>query len=307
MSFLNNIQNASNWNIGFCETSPEALVSSQKLPNIKWMKHSYRDRFFADPFILDATKTEIRILVEEYIFNSPPGLIVELVIDRKTFCLKQRYEILRLSTHLSYPAIIRKNDEVYVYPENGASGKLNLYRYDRIAKKLIDPKSILDIAVADSTIYQIAEDKYILVATKYPKTQENAFAFESEDFKGSYSEVSPMPFQKNIESSRPAGNFFRIGNKIYRPAQNCSKRYGAGISIMEFDPKTFTERPIFELLPTGYTYSLGLHTLNFHKELCVVDGYGYFYPTLGRIYASSLFSNIRKIFKKLILACNAKH
>ena len=70
MSFLNNIKNGSCWNIGFCEYTPEMLIKNRALPTIQWMKHPYKDRFFADPFILKVTDMEIVVLAEEYVFDN---------------------------------------------------------------------------------------------------------------------------------------------------------------------------------------------------------------------------------------------
>lgn len=55
MSFSKSIKNGSFWNIGFCYYTPEKLMDKKELPNIQWMRHPYKDRFFADPFILKIT------------------------------------------------------------------------------------------------------------------------------------------------------------------------------------------------------------------------------------------------------------
>lgn len=300
MSFLKDIKNNNNWNVGFISSTPEKLVSSKKLGKIQWMKHNYKDRFFADPFILDVTYTEIRVLAEEYVFSNPPGLIVELVLDKDKKELKKRYELLRLPTHLSYPAIIREDGEVYVYPENGTSGKLNIYRYDSNAHKLVEPRCILEESVADATIYKKSDGAFLLTATKFPDNQECVFAFEAPSLKSLFKQSMKEPFTISRSCSRPAGNIFEVDGKVYRPAQNCVARYGADISIMEFDPKTFEESLSFILTPLCYAYSLGLHTINFYEGLCAIDGYGYLYPLLGRLYASSLFRKFIQFNKKII-------
>lgn len=299
MSFFKNIKNGSFWNIGFCDYTPEMLIKNKALPKIQWMKHPYRDRFFADPFILNVTESEITVFAEEYVFDNPPGLIVELVLDKNTKQLKNRYELLRLDTHLSYPAIIRKGDEIIVYPENGASGRLNVYRYDAVRHKLIEPKSIHNEALYDATIYQKSDGSCLMVATKQPDNLENAYLFCAPSFEGPFSQIGESPFQPDRSCARMAGNFFEAFGQLYRPAQDCVSRYGAGTAIMQFDATTHKERKVFTLRPQSYNYNLGLHTINFHDGLCVIDGYGYLYPTLGRLYASNKIDRIRKIAKSL--------
>ena len=124
-------------------------MEKKALNKVQWLKHPYRDRWFADPFIFKVTDSEIIVFVEECPIERPKGILCELVIDRKTKRLKERYVLLESDTHLSYPAFIRQNGTVYVYPENGASGKLNIYEYDETNHRLVNPKCILEKSVAD--------------------------------------------------------------------------------------------------------------------------------------------------------------
>lgn len=300
MRFLDKIQNASNWNIGFCSLTPEQLISRRKLGQITWMEHPYRDRFFADPFILRVTDDTITVLAEEYVFDNPPGTIVELVVDRSSMKLVERHPLLTLPTHLSYPAIFRDKDTIWVYPENGASGELNLYRYDPENHKLHDAHKILDVAVADATILKKEGSKYLLIATKYPETQQKAFAYVSDNILSGFSDAQEAPVQISKKCSRPGGNFFTANGRLFRPAQDCSEVYGGALSIMEFDPETLAETFCFKISPKSYRYSLGLHTINFEDNICVVDGYGYYLPTLGRIYASGAVAMMRQLLKKIL-------
>ena len=270
-----------NWNIGFCEQTSEELIQSEALKPVRWMKHPFRDRWFADPFIYRVTESEIVVFVEECPIDNPKGIISELVIDRRTMCLKERYVMLELDTHLSYPAIFEYSGKVYVYPENGMSGCLNIYEYEGKSHKLINPVCILKEAVADASILK-RDEKFIIVATKYPDTQEKAYFYESDSLFGPYISVSLDPFQELPSCSRPGGNWIIVSGGCFRPAQNCSARYGGSLKIMLQNFPEKKEEAVFEIHPQGYRYNLGLHTINFHNQLCVVDGCGYFYPTFAR-------------------------
>ena len=285
-----------NWNIGFCEQTIDDFIQSKKLKKIKWLKHPYKDRWFADPFIYKVTDDVIVAFVEECkLFEYPKGIICELVIDRKTMRLKERYEMLELDTHLSYPAIIHYEGKVYVYPENGASGKLNIYEYDEVYHKLENPSCILDEAVADATILRTKEG-YRLIATKYPETQEKSYLYESKSLFGPYKQVFERPCQEKRSCSRPGGNWIGISQGLFRPAQDCSRYYGGALSIMQvnLDNKGYKEIDYCRIEPLSLKYSRGVHTINFHDGLCVVDGYGYLYQVPGRLF------NILKKVKALV-------
>ncbi|MBP5769816.1 MAG: hypothetical protein J6W75_00435 [Bacteroidaceae bacterium] len=272
------------WNIGFCRLTTSDFIASQTLPSIKWLNHSYKDRWFADPFIYKITEGEIVVFVEELPIENPKGIICELVIDRKTMRLKERYVMLELDTHLSYPAIIEENGRTYVYPENGQSGKLNLYEYDAVNHKLINPVCIVDEPLADSTIFRMG-DYYYLCATKYPDTQEKVYLYKSNSLKGVYLPCSESPFNINKGCSRPAGDWILSNNELYRPAQDCIKRYGHSISMMSVDIKdnTVSENIMFSVIPVSWRYNLGIHTINFKDGFCVVDSFGYLHPVIARI------------------------
>lgn len=294
---MNKYKNKINYNIGLCKLSPDELISIGLKAEVKWMKHKYKDRFFADPFILEITAEEYVILAEECLFDRlDSGCIVELHIDRISFKLKARFIVLQLDTHLSYPAIIRRGGKVYVYPENSASGKLCMYEYDYSIHKLTNPKVILDEAVVDATIFE-NDGKWYLTATKVSDTRQNVFLYMSDEFDGTYKQVSSSPFNTSLRSSRPAGDIIKSGDRLFRPAQDCVGGYGVGTTIMEI--KEITADRILEeerchITPSFFRYSKGLHTINFYKDICVIDANGYLKPIGGRIY-NTIFIILRGI------------
>ncbi len=293
MNLLRKIQYNQYWNIGFCEQTPEELVRDKRLKPVRWLKHPYRDRWFADPFIYKVTENEIIVFVEECPMENPKGIICELLIDRRLMRLKERRVILELDTHLSYPAIIRHEGKDYVYPENGASGKLNIYEYDEVNHKLVNPVCILDEAVADATIMEKG-GVYYMSATKFPDTQKNAYLYVADSPFGPFEQFGEKPYQIELGCSRQGGNCFEAYGNTYRPAQDCEERYGGALAIMNsgflYD---IQENKNFKITPQKGRFGLGLHTLNFVDGLCVIDGYGYYKPVLG-----SLYYCVRKLFLK---------
>ena len=285
MNLLRKIQYCQCWNIGFCEQTPEDLIASKALNPIQWLKHPYRDRWFADPFILKVTDSEIIVFVEECPMDKPKGIISELVVDRKTMALKERYVLLEKETHLSYPAIIRHQGKILVYPENGASGELNVYEYDANTHQLVNPVSILNESVADATILE-KDNLFYLSATKFPDTQEKSYLYESDSPYGPFIQISEYPFQTDLRFSRQGGGFFSVQGHLYRPAQDCFEQYGTALNIMESTGSGMFMKESVALRLSSHSkrYSFGLHTLNFESGMAVVDSYGYYYPFLGKLY-----------------------
>ena len=280
-----------NWNIGFCEQTPEDLIKRKALRPIQWLKHPYRDRWFADPFILKVTEEEIVVFVEECPMENPKGIISELVIDRKTKRLKKRYVMLEKDTHLSYPAIICHEGRIYVYPENGASGELNIYEYDEAHHCLVNPRCILNEAVSDATIVR-RYNAYYMTATKFPETQKRLYLYKAESLYGPYKQVFENPVIEELSNSRNGGNYFSAYGSEYRPSQDCSKRYGGALSIMNVNRWCdYQEFEAFGIRPISCRYDLGIHTLNFEEGMAVIDGYGYLHPMISRAWIA--LSNIK--------------
>lgn len=306
MNLLRRIQYSQNWNIGFCEISSNEIISGKRITDIKWLKHKYKDRWFADPFIYSVTERTITVFVEELMIEKPKGYLVELEIDRKSYEIHNRYVLLDLETHLSYPTILEYEGRTYVYPENGESGELNIYEYDRINHQLINPKCILCEALADATMLQMSGSEYYIIATKVPNVQERSYLFKSDSPFGPFEAVSSEPVQCSRRCSRPAGAWFKIDGTLYRPSQDCEAGYGSAISVMKVNSlHPFSEQLLHKIMPLSYRYNLGTHTLNFYNKsnykMAVFDGYGYFYPILGRLYYSCFvrgFLNLIKIILK---------
>lgn len=283
---IKHLLNEENWNIGFVDNfTAKDLLWHKRLPKVSWMKHSYKDRAFADPHILDVSDNEIVVLCEELVFGHK-GIISKLVVSRKDFSLIDRKELLKLDTHLSYPAIIRKDDKVYIYPENSEAAEIKLYELDTITDRLKKVSVVVLGEVTDFTIFPNQQKgTFFALATKlHPDSEENAYLFESQCIFGPYKQVYKSPVVTSRSCSRPAGDFFEVNGEIYRPAQNCVGHYGKAIKIMKvnsFDP--FEEAEQFELKPSSFRFHRGIHTLNFKENLTVIDGYGYLHPFVGRL------------------------
>ena len=150
------------WALGFVRGGIPAVMESDTL-QIDWVKMP-EDRWYADPFILEVTDDEIQLLVEDFGYNLHKGIISLLHIDRKTMNITARKELLELPTHLSFPAILRKNGHIYVYPESMRSGSLTIYEYHPDTETLSPVASICDEAVWDSVITDLFDQPLLFTA-----------------------------------------------------------------------------------------------------------------------------------------------
>lgn len=265
---------ATRYNIGFINESLKDVIEGRPI-KVNWLKHNYKDRWFADPFILDVTDTEIWVLVEEWYDPIKRGRISKLVIDKETYRLKDIIVLLELDSHLSFPAIRRAKDDIYIYPENSATGRLTEYRYNTEAEKLEKTAVIATDALTDAIQTNIFGEQ-LLFSTRLPDANgKELYIYQYDDDSKGYREKVHYHYNENL--SRSAGNFFVCEGKIYRPSQVCIKSYGDAVSIQEvgYENGCFSQREIRRIYSPHPDLDLGFHTFNTYKNLIVVDAVGY--------------------------------
>lgn len=268
------------WDLGIALKSeghrydaPEWSFHIVKAPKNKW---------YADPFILDVTAANIIVLVEEFTYSVNRGRLAKLIIDKKTYKIKSEKIILDLSTHLSFPAILRIGDSVYIYPENSASGKSTLYRFNPKDDGLVVVNTLSDLPLTDAIITEI-EGHYYLFATKIPTQNSNELTiYESNEKIGSYHPIQAISLSDN--TARSAGDIFVDGNRIIRPAQNCNGGYGVGLVFQEVTKDSEGHIAIKELFrKSPYANYIGMHTYNQYKGYVIVDLHARRHPVLHQL------------------------
>ena len=216
------------WEVGFLDNTLEGVVAGDPL-RVHWVKLPFHNRWFADPFILDYDEDEITLLCEEYSDKLKKGRIAKLLIDRRNFKLKSWKIIHELPTHLSFPRVIRNRGEIYIHPENSASGNHILYKYDMEMDCLVEGRVISDEPLTDPIMLEHG-DRKLLFSTYEPNPNGNVLSvYEKKDDK--YTKIDEVVFDNNC--ARMAGDFFKAGDKLYRPAQDCNEGYGKALIIQE--------------------------------------------------------------------------
>lgn len=270
------------YNIGFVKENVDDVINGKPI-TVNWLKHSYKDRWFADPFILDVTDDEFVVLVEEWYDPIQRGRISKLIVDRNTYELKSLKVMIDEGFHMSFPAITRKPDGIYIQPECGATHRLVEYKYNE-EQDLFEKKNVIcDLPLTDSVRNTLFNED-LMFSTKLPDANGKELGiYYWNKSQSRYQIKDYYHFQENL--SRMAGNFFICNGKIYRPAQVCIESYGDAVSIQEVTHNN--EKWIFRELRRIYSphpdMDLGFHTFNVYNGIIVVDAVGYRRPNLCRL------------------------
>ena len=273
------------WNLGFVTDDVADVIKSDHL-NIQWMKHDYKDRWFADPYLLEVTDNQIVILVEEFCYKIRKGRIAKLVVSRPDYVLQDMKIILELPTHLSFPVIYGKDGHVYVMPENSNSGGINIYRYNKETEHLDLVNEVGRLPLTDATIVKFHSGEEYVFSTKLPNPNGNEleiYPFDGKSMKMQGEALASVCFSSNI--ARNAGDAFYVGEQMYRPAQDCNKCYGNGLNIQQINRigNKFEFKTVAEFHSDNPNYGLGYHTFNMKDGLIVVDGHCYRFPRMVKL------------------------
>lgn len=256
----------SHWDIGVITTPLDDILSGADIA-VNWIKHNYKDSWFADPFIIEATGNELTLLVEEFYKPVYRGRIAKLVVDRNTMTVVNKEVVLELDTHLSFPAYFREQGKIYLYPENGEAGDLTLYKYDRITNKCEKVGVICDRPVEDAVI-TCAFGKKELFATSRPNPNGNVLEiYKWDETNNMFIEPTSHKFEENV--ARMAGLFFKHNGKIIRPTQECNTQYGHAVTlqaVLQNDNGEYLFKEVRRLYSVHPKFKTGMHTFNVYAD-----------------------------------------
>lgn len=278
------------WNIGIIDTPVEDILKGDIEPRIRWMQHSSKTKFYADPFPIGEDNDCYTIAAEEYSYFTGKGVIVKLFVDKKSFKLNKREPLIETKYHLSFPFPF---DGGFV-PEQFRSGKLYFYKDG-------SERCICDYPLIDPVIYRHNSDLLLfgtLPCEDNKGHNRSLFWFKYNGNK--FIPISNSPIKEDVTNSRAAGSFFSYKGKLYRGAQDCSELYGGQVRIMEVDMRddAFSEVEVASVnSDTQSKFNEGLHTFNPWNRVVIIDGF----QMETRLFLKPMFvvaRFLRKILRK---------
>lgn len=236
-----------------------------------------RDRFWADPSVVQHGG-EHYVFFEEMIYKRGKAHIAALRIDERDR-VHQLGTVLSESWHLSYPSIFEYDGIWYMVPESLEARCVPLYRctsfpdtWERVAT-LVD-----DLDVVDPTLHFDGERWWLFAIVRETAGGSDCTSlhlFHSRKLVGgTWHPHRGNPVVADCRRARPAGPLFSRDGKLFRPSQDCSRRYGHAINIneiLELSPRRYRERRVDRILPNWRNDILGTHHLAVGEGMTVID------------------------------------
>ncbi len=263
------------WTIGIVPIGVDEILRRGGLPEPAWIAGQPPDRFYADPFLLDVSGEHVRLLVEEYRYPTRTKQLVEIEITRSGRVVGAHVQ-RGLPQAASYPFLHWIGADLYCIPEAFGAARASAFKRRAANEWSLERTLLSGIRAVDSTLLR-HEGRWWLFCTKQgDEDQTELHLFAAPEWSGPWTPHPLNPVKSDTRSSRPAGACSTVDGVVYRPAQNCARRYGAGITINrieELSLHAFREVPVLSLQPASSSpWPDGMHTINSLGGVTVVDG-----------------------------------
>lgn len=234
------------------------------------------DRFWADPFpVTDGTRQWL--FVEEFPHSASRAHLAVMAIDSDGR-LGPSVPILYCPYHLSYPFVFQWNGDWYLIPESGENLSVDLYRSVRFPYEWVhERRLVVGVRAVDTTLAEI-DGRWWMFTTIAPRggsENDELHIFHAASPLGPWTPLPANPQISDVRRARSAGRVFQYDGSWFRPAQDCSRRYGYAMNInriTELSANTYAEEPIARIDPTWAKGLLGTHTFNHDGGPAVIDG-----------------------------------
>jgi len=231
--------------------------------------------FWADPFPV-ADEGGYWIFFEEAPLVGQVGHLSVMRMDPSGRC-QAPTRVLKSETHLSYPGVFRAGNSWYLVPESSAARSVQLYRARRFPFEWELEEVLLgEVQAYDPTLAKI-DDRwwmFVNIAAEGGSTLDELHLFHADRLQGPWKAHSRNPVKSDARSARPAGHIFGYRGSLYRPAQDCSIRYGRAVvlhRIVKIDLHEYVEVEASRILPDWDPLVVGVHTLNHAGGLTMMD------------------------------------
>jgi hypothetical protein len=255
---------------------------------IQWLPPQPPLRFIADPFPYRDLHGREWLLVEDYGHHTRErGRISRIDPNDPSSALEPA--IVR-ERHISYPFTFTDGSDVYCAPEMSREEGCVLYRLQEDGAWIPAHHILRGVPIVDPTFLRRDHRWWLFGTAPTPLHNRVLDAFYADALAGPWTPHGRNPIKDDPASARPAGRPFRIGNRWYRPAQDCRATYGGAVHVMEIEeltPTAFNESLALRLEPNpSWPYPDGLHHL-------VVDGARVYFDAKRTHVDPTLWARIR--------------
>lgn len=260
------------WTVAYRLRTGEKTLAENQADPFTVIKNTWR-YWFADPHLV-VQDGRTWVFAEQYDRVLRRGVIgcCELTPSGPT----PWSVVLKMPYHLSYPHLVSAGAEWYMIPESYVADEIAVYRAVDFPWKWEKVRALKQpFCAVDSTTFE-AGGKNWMLTLRFLSGQEQLILFPMDET-GICG--GGLCVAANDPHKRPAGNFFAAGQKLVRPAQDCTESYGCALNfyeVTEVNEAAYRETLLAKVKPSDLKTDLGrvpagIHTYNVTETYEVID------------------------------------
>ena len=249
----------------------------------------------ADPFLF--VKDDVLFLFYEDKKMYKPA-VISMICTKDLENWTDPRVVLKESFHLSYPWVFEDKGQVYMIPETCEFKSIRVYKANNDLTQFEFYKTILTddreyekgFSFSDTSIHKF-DNMYYLFTTINDGEKNILELYVSENIFDGFVKHPCFPIIENNKYGRNAGGLIKYNGKQYRVAQDCEKKYGEDVHLLEINcisKDEYIEDVYKKNLLAGKTqfYKKGGHQYNYvefnGKNIVATDAKEYHYFIVSR-------------------------
>lgn len=257
-----------NWTIGICP------LADFPPPNLTELRMGDLDRFAADPFLCTVNS-------ETYIFyetiENGKGVIDCAKVTSKG--IEELTTILKEPFHLSYPYILKHQNNIYMLPETSEKREIRLYRSTTFPTEwTFDRTLISDVLAADSILLRNENEWHLITNLSSGLVKDfgsELWHFSAQNLnQGEWKPNLHNPISMDARVSRNAGSY-KLGSNFFRCNQVPGfSQYGFGVEINiieKISNSGYEEIKVEKHLSGYHPKDIGCHHLSHSDGMMAYD------------------------------------
>ena len=184
--------------------------------------------------------------------------------------------VLRRPHHLSYPQIIQSDGDIYMLPEAAQSGGLDLYRARRFPDEWVLEARLLDFRCVDSSVFKFGGTWWMVTSPQVaPGHAPITWLLQADHLTGPWRYCPHGVVASSAAVARGAGAVFEHHERLIRPSQDCSRRYGEALvfnEIKSLRANEYQESTFRRVEGGGVPRLAGVHSYTRLDDWEAIDG-----------------------------------
>ncbi|MCA9073553.1 MAG: hypothetical protein KDA93_00865 [Planctomycetaceae bacterium] len=276
--FLHKLLRHQHWEVGIVPHPISSFLDPDFAPVVQWMPDREPTLFRADPFMLQHQGRQL-IVYEDFDYQTRIGRISTSEWTTGAFhSLAQ--DVLPIDSHLAYPYTLEYEQRTLCIPESALENEVAAWEFDDATNRFRKVAVLIpNLRAVDSSIFRHEGLWWLACTLRRERPNEQLFLWHANDLFGKWIPHRKNPVKRDASSARPGGTPFVHQGELYRPAQDCSQRYGSAVTInriLKLTPDQFAEETVVRIPPFSESpYPSGIHTLSAAGPVTLVDGLRY--------------------------------